>query len=77
MFILVILSVVLLAGGIRPHDEFLPFFGFPKSHFGAQVLAVALCPAAHAPEWTDDCLSQLRQRVLDSNGFRLRHAPRD
>src|SRR2546428_3597436 len=39
-------------------------FGFSKSHFGAHVPAVAFCPAAHASEWSDDGLSQVRQRDL-------------
>jgi hypothetical protein len=53
----------------------LPGIGFPKPHVSAHILAVSLCPAAHAAEWSDDCPFQLGQRTLDSNGLRLRHLP--
>ena len=36
-----------------------------------------MCPAAHTSEWSDDRLSQLRQGILDRDGLRSRHAPRD
>src|SRR6266849_4292483 len=61
-------------GGYVPQERFrfLPCFGFPKSHLSVLDLAVSLCPAEHASEWSDDCPSQLGQRVLDGNGLRLR-----
>src|ERR1700733_7254132 len=78
MFILVILSVCcFLPEGYVPTTNFYPFSVSRSRTSELRFLQVALCPAAHAPEWSDDCLSRLRQRVLDSNGYRLRHAPRD
>src|SRR5215472_3885215 len=50
---------------------------FQKTHVGAHDAAVALCPAAHASEWSDDCPSQFGQGILDSNGLRSRYAPGD
>src|SRR4029077_6096944 len=64
---------------MRPITEpvCLPCFGFPKPHLSAHVLAVSLCPAAHATERSENCPSQLGQRIFNSNGLRLRHMPDD
>lgn len=61
---------------IRPPTKIfvLPRFGFPKAHVGAHVPAVPFCPAAHTPEWSDECPSELCQGILDSDGLRFRHA---
>src|SRR5262252_3883203 len=79
--LLVVLSTsyyALPAGEDTSHEDFcLTDFGFPKAHFSADVLAVSFGPAAHACEWSNDRPSQLSQRILDSNGFRLRHNPGD
>jgi hypothetical protein len=50
---------------------------FLKVHVSTHMPAVSFCPAAHTSEWSDECPSQLGQGILDSNGFRSRHAPRD
>ena len=57
------------------NDLLLLYLGFPRSHVSAHVREVSFCPPAHGFEWSDDYHSQLRQRILDSNGLRLRHPP--
>src|SRR5437588_11672623 len=50
---------------------------FPEVHVSTHIPVVSFCPAAHTAEWSDDRLSQLRQGILDRDGLRSRHAPRD
>ena len=46
-------------------------------HIGADILVVAFGPTAHTPQWHDDRLSQLGQRILEGPGPRSGNAPGD
>ena len=50
---------------------------FRRVNISTHIPAVSFCPSAHTPEWRDDCLPQLGQRILDSNGLRACYAPGD
>jgi hypothetical protein len=46
-------------------------------HVGAHVLAMSFCPAAHTSQRNNERFPESAQRILDGDGLRSCHAPRD